>query len=623
MAVTGLDIEWRRPFAGARPFGETGPYEHVAGTLHFAVNPQDPANGCIVDLDLAPREAGGKIHFSADFALIQPVDPNRGRGRLLFDVLNRGTARALAVFNEGGGEPCSGQELDPGNGFLMRRGYTVAWCGWQQDLPPHGAERMGLYGPTLPDSVQGFVLCEFQPVATTDLMELSDLSHQPYPPVRDGTEATLSVRDHTEAPRRLIPMNQWRFVAPGGKPVRSAGFSPPYATHISLDGGFQPGLLYEAVYRAQGARVVGLGLLSARDVLSWLRYDPNAPPRGALHHAYGFGRSQSGRFLRHFLYLGLNQDEAGRQAFDGVMPLVAGARRGEFNLRFGQPSKTLGQGVGALPPFSDAELIPQARAPAPHVMNINSSAEYWGGDRGSGGQASLLHNDGERDLDLAGTSRVYFLAGTQHVGAGIPPEDVTSTQIKGRYAFNCVNYNPYLRAALVNLDRWVTEGQEPPPSRYPRLDDGTAISPEAATESYRRLGFAPPRHLPRLRRMEFETLPPKLGEPYRHYVSALDGDGNEVAGIRPPEVAVPLATYTGWNTRHPEAGAPGELIPMIGATIPFSLETIARRYRDKEDYLQGGRTAAEALAKERYILEADIDPILARMAQLWDWLQKA
>jgi len=151
------------------------------------------------------------------------------------------------------------------------------------------------------------------------------------------------------------------------------------------------------------------------------------------------------------------------------------------------------------------------------------------------------------------------------------------------------------------------------------LDDGMAVTPEVAAEAHRRLGFTPPTHLPRLRRLGFDGgLPPVLGEPYMHYVSALDDDGNEVAGIRPPEVSVPLATYTGWNVRHPDVGAPGELISMTGATIPFAPERSAARYKNKNDYLQQGRAGAEALVKEGYSLEEDVERILGRMERLWE-----
>ncbi|MBI4498709.1 MAG: hypothetical protein HY689_12520 [Chloroflexi bacterium] len=650
MAITHLEVTRRAMLANGQAFGAAGPYEYLVGTVGLAVDPDHPANTAITDLKLAPRGEDGRVHVTADFALMRPVDPGRGAGRLLFDVLNRGRKLALRQFNAAAASSATAMDPDLGNGFLLRQGYTVAWCGWQHDVP----SQPGLMAFQAPEAlrdgvpVTGPILCEFQPDRPVRVLLLSDRDHRPYP-AQDLNEPTavLTVREHLDAPRQVIARNQWQFARfEDGRPV-------PDPAHISLATGFEPGKLYELVYTAQGAPVVGAGLLAVRDVVAWLKYgDATAgnPCAGTVRYAYGFGASQSGRFLRQFLYLGLNEDEQGRMVFDGLIPHIAGARRGEFNLRFGQPSKAHGQTVGALFPFSDAVqtdpvtgqtdgLLARlaARGKLPRIFTVNTAAEYWGS-----GQASLLHTDieGTRDLEPMEMARIYLLAGTQHVAGTLPPEATNPSGVRLYHAANSVDYGPLLRAALVNLDRWVRTGQEPPPSQHPRLDNGTAVPPEGVLALFQTLpGVQVPAHLPQNRRLDFgpETaqgvlhqLPPAAGPRYPGFVPAVDPDGNEVAGTRLPDLSVPLATYTGWNVRHPEVGAPGEWVPMAGATLPFPRtaaerqatgdprRAIAERYASKEAYLERVRQAALELVAQRYLLEEDVEPIVERAALRWD-----
>src|SRR5262249_48684313 len=373
--------------------------------------------------------------------------------------------------------------------------------------------------------------------------------------------------------------------------VDDQGRLTPDASYVALTGGFDPGKIYECYYRAEDPPVVGLGFTAVRDTAAFLRWsgaERGNPCAGQLDRAYVFGVSQSGRFLRHLLYVGLDEDEGGRAVFDAVIPPVAGARRGEFNCRFGQPSLNATLAVGSLFPFTDGEqddpvtgargaLLARltARGRAPKIFTINSSAEYWRGD------ASLVHSDvlGGADVPLPDHVRVYLFAGTQHTPGTIPPPPAdVNTGSRGRHPFNVVDYAPLLRAALVNLDRWVSDGIEPPPSAVPRLHDGTAVMAEATRPQFEAVpGVRCPDRLPRPVRLDFGAevergvlteLPPKTGAPFVTLVSAVDADGNEIAGIRPLELRVPLATFTGWNLRHPEQGAPGHLMSMMGATPP-------------------------------------------------------
>jgi hypothetical protein len=388
---------------------------------------------------------------------------------------------------------------------------------------------------------------------------------------------------------------------------------------------------------------VGLGFLAVRDAAAWLRWAEEAsgnPCAGAIQCAHLFGVSQSGRFLRHMLHLGLDEDEQGRMVFDGVMPHVAGARRGEFNLRFGQPSLNSQGTVGSLPPFNDEGLYARliARNRTPRIFATNTSAEYWRGD------ASLAHTDidGRKDTEPASFARNYFFAGTQHTPGAIPPPGADpNTGGRGTHTFNITDYAPLLRAALVNLDRWVSAGVEPPPSAFPRLADGSAVEAESLERLFSGIpGVTFPERVARPAPLDFgvqmdkgiAAYPPKTGTSYRTYVSAIDADGNETAGIRPVETAAPLATFTGWNPRHPEQGASGDLMQMMGSTLPFARTkaergqtgdprpSIAERYASRDAYLAAVRAAAQKLVAVRHVLEEDIDAMVARAGQRWDWV---
>ncbi len=660
MAVTRLDIRSRAPYEDGVPFGETGPYERIAGVVHFAVDPAHPANGAIVDLDKAERGADGRVHFAADFCLLRPRDGSRGSGRFLFHVANRGRLGTLPF----GGAPAPAvisERIDPGDGFLLRRGWTVLWCGWQWDV----IRRPGYVGLEAPQAladgrpIGGPMLVQFQPNEPHPDQILAhwplhpapgnpDFRHRPYPAadVADP-EATMTVREWADGPRTTIPRDRWRFARDeGGRPVADD-------TRVWLAGGFQPGRIYEVVYRTRICPVVGTGLLAMRDAVSFFRHGDAAsgnPCAGRIAHTFGFGVSQSGRFLRKFLYHGLNLDEAGRPAFDGLLPHVAGARRGEFNHRYAQPSAQHARGFGQLPPFADDDqtdpltgrtdgLLRRQRAAGgvPRIVTTNSSSEYWRSD------CSLIHTDprGERDIEPPAGSRVYLFAGTQH-GPGAPPlSKETPYGARTANTMNTVNYTPLLRAALVNLERWVTAGEEPPPSAFPRLADGTAVPRGAVLDAFRDIpgvALLAVERLPTLRRIDLGPdaaggvgrFPPVAGEPYPSYVAAVDADRNEVAGIRLPDLTVPLASHTGWNPRDPATGGEGQIVDMQGATLPFPATgeagertgdpraAIAARYRDRDDYLARVRAEAERLVAGRYLLAEDVDLVVRDAGERYD-----
>jgi hypothetical protein len=656
MALVALEVTTRAALADGQAFGEVGRYVQLDGTAHFALDPAHPLNRCVTDIDLAPRDADGRVRFAADFRILAPEGPRRGNHRLLFDVVNRGNRLALAAFNRVPRPINPNAPTDPGDGFLMRQGYTVAWCGWQHDVPA----TPGLMRVTVPEAqqagrpVSGRLLVSFQPAAPSRVQLLSDRGHRPYPCADlDDPHAVLLVRDGDDAPAQVIPRQEWSFARQEGERL------VPDPNHAHLAAGFAPGKVYHVVYTTEGSPVIGLGLVAARDFAAFLRHGGAAdgnPCAGDINHAYAFGASQSGRYLRQFLYLGLNEDEAERLVYDGVLVHIAGGKRGgDFNQRFGQPSASLQPTMSNAFPFNEgASTDPvtgkrdgllerlATRQRVPKIFFTNSSHEYWRGD------ASLIHTDaaGTRDVAPSATSRFYHFAGTQHSAGTLPLTDINPVDgARGQQALNSVDYNPLLRALLVRLDRWVSEAEEPPPSRYPRLAEGTAVAPEklrAVFEAIPGVGF--PARPPEVVRVDFgpdaaagiaTSLPPVEGDPYPHFVPAVDPDGNELNGIRLPDVSVPLATYAGWNLRHPQMGAPDRLMSLQGATIPFPAtreeraasgdprRSIAERYPDKAAYLEQVRREAQNLVDVGYLLAEDLEPIVGQASRRFDLLAAA
>ncbi len=654
MAVTRLEIKEQGPYAGGQSFGDVGAYEYLAGTAHFAVNPNHPANLAINDLELAPRDPGGQVSFSADFQILKPLIPQQGNGRLLLDVPNRGRPLAMKVFNNSPDSP-AGVAEEPGTGFLMRRGYTVVWCGWQHDVPPDpGLLRIQVPEAATPDGqpISGRITVTFQPSSPSRVQFLSDRDHLAYPANNlEDWDSVLTVQNDEDAPQRVIPREEWSFRR------LEEDRAVPDRRHVYMATSFIPGQVYRVTYDTTGAPVVGLGLLATRDIASFLRHGTQQegnPCGDSLERAYAFGRSQSGRFLRHFLYLGLNQDEQDRAVFDGLIPHVGGGRRGEFNHRFAQPSSLSNYSSNNLFPFSDTDQtdsvtgrtdgllsrLAQLTQPGrvPKVMLTNTPSEYWGG------HCALIHSDigGRRDLTPTESVRIYYFTGTQHASGNWP---LTSRNAangnQGQQPFNWVDYRPLLRAALDNLDRWVTHGAAPPASSYPRIEDGTLVPPEQLADTFRSIpGVNFPEPLHRIHRLDFGAdegrptkVPPEVGDPYPNLVAAVDLDGNESSGILLPAISVPISTCTGWNLRHQDMGGTGQILVNTGATIPFAATPIQReaegdprasleeRYATRKDYLEQVAAAATALVAQGYLLEEDLETIATDASRQYDLVQ--
>lgn len=651
--VTRIEITAHGPFAEGHEFGAAGAYEKLVGRLYVEVSPDDPANRRIVDLRLAPRNARDKVEFWTDFFLLKPVDVRRGNGRLLFGVNNRGNKLLLGAFNNRGGNNPS-TLADAGNGFLMRRGYSVLWCGWNGDVLP-GGDRLVMGIPVAQRDgkpLTGRTYTEICVDSACRARPLCPANSNVYPTVSlDNRTARLTVRSRRSQPAVEIPRDKWSFARiESGKPV-------PDATSLYFVDGFRPGYLYELVYEARGSRVTGLGFAAVRDAVSFFRNakadsQGTANPLGdAIRRAYVFGISQSGRFIHHLIFEGFNSDERRRIVFDGAIPHVGGGGKGNFNFRFAQTTRYGSQLEENLFPSDffpftttmqedpvtgrKGDTLARAREldNLPKIFFTETSTEYWCR------AASLLHTDvaGKCDVPLDPNVRLYFISGAQHVVSGSPKKGIY------KYGNNILDHRPPLRALLVALDAWVTDGTAPPPSRYPRLDDGTLVDVATWRKQFPTIpGVEPPKSCYTPCRLDFgarwlsegifDKVPPERGEPFRTLVPAVDADGNEVAGIRLPDVSVPLATYAGWNVRGSNCGGEGLLSRYIGSYFPFHRmpedrradsdprPAITQRYPTRPEYLDRVSTAARELQQERFLLEEDVRAIqkAAAARQLWE-----
>lgn len=651
--VTRIEIISRADMLNGKEFGLAGPYEKIIAKVYFAVDPNNPHNKIIVDLDKAPRNEQGLVEFSADLYILRPKDLNRGNGAALFEIPNRGGKAMVRFFNHARGSTDPTTEAEMGDGFLMRRGFTLVWLGWQFDVPD-GERLLRLYAPVATDNgkpITGWARSDFVFSSNTKTASLGHRGQKAQPAIEPGSvEYKLTVRDTVLGERRVIPRGEWRFLKevtisePDGKKSGSG------LVGIELSSGFEPGKIYELVYRTQNPTVVGLGLAAVRDLASYFKYVRNDV--ATVRRALGFGISQSGRFLRHFVYQGFNADEKDRQVFDAVNPHVAGGGHGSFNHRFAEPSRDASPfSTFFYPtdifPFTDVEQtdpetgdkdgilsLAMKQKVAPKVFYTFSSYEYWGR------AASLIHTgvDGKADIQLPENVRIYYFVGGQH-GPGQFPPGKNQTQ-------NLTSPNDYswsMRALLVALDAWAKDGTQPPPSQYARIAGGTLANPYAI--NFPKIpGVNFPRTIHEAWRVdygpEFKTKgvianePPRIGKPFEVMAPQVDQDGIDLGGIKMPEVAAPLATYTGWNLRDPKIAAPDQLVDFAGSYIPFAKTKAEReragdprlsleeRYTSRAHYLGLVAEAGLKLVKGGYLLAEDLPVLIERAGQHWDYTMK-
>ena len=637
--VTEINVAAVEPFADGASYGATGAYERVRGTFKGELDPADPRNKVIVNLDKAPRNARGRVDYEADFFLLRPADAARGNRKIIYDVTNRGRKLIHSRLMDAN-PPSVAAANDPktaadaGNGLLFRMGYTLAWSGWDSEAPrtnsgmamkPVIATDNGKpIVRVIRDELVSGTRSRLDPPKPGEAPQRQTLKLSYAAATLDQAQARLTARRQETDPRVEIPASGWAYAGPGAIELLPAGKQP------------EPGTLYEFHYPAKDPRVLGIGMAATRDLISFLRYETadaqgNAnPARAPVRTALAFGISQSGRFLRDFVHDGFNQDEAARKVFDGMLAHTAGAGGVFLNAEFAQPNRTNTQHEDhSMPenafPFSTARMTDPVTGKTgallrgdgfdPRWMETNTSTEYW--QKG----ASLLVTDplGERDVELPSNARAYLIAGTQHGGAA----GMSSTPGPCVNPRNPHSPTPALRALLVALDEWASEGRAPPPSTTPRLRDATLTTPE-------QLKFPALPGIVVARRMnaigvlkDWVTPDMDMTKPYRVYVTQVDADGNEIAGIRLTDIAVPLATYTGWNY-YKAPFTEGELCDRDGTYKPFAAtraeresandprRSLAERYGDHAAYVKQVEDAAANLVASRVLLPEDAARLIAR-----------
>jgi hypothetical protein len=614
---------------------DAGTHERVIARVHFAVNPNNAANRRIADIDAAPRNAAGQVEFAGDLLMFIPKDGTRTRGTVFLEVPNRGRDQSLALLSGAQQQDLAPEAWVLGDRFLLEQGFTVAFLGWQFDVNARqgltfaaplaqveGLVRESYVEPGLPERIGGV------PPAPGRRSIRFPLTYCAAPGPQEA--AVLTFRTRIDGAPTPLPRDAWTFTAD--------------RCGVQLAEGLGVGL-YEAVYTAAGSPVAGLGLAAIRDFASYLRHAPARMPLrerpAAMQRVIGYGYSQSARLLREFVRDGFNADERGRAAFDGLMISSAGAGGGSFNHRFAVPGHAGNSVLSVLrpvdlPPFTDDGLLASARSSGvtPKIVYTFSSTEYWAR------AGSLTHTtaDGTADDPLAATSRLYFLAGTPHSSGALPLAAAFRSGRSFQHYTNFAEQRWVSRALLINLDEWIRDGTEPPPSRYPSLARDELVAFDDV--HFPAMGsFRAPRYMPQVWRMDYGSdyprtriiteEPPRLGTTFRVLVPQVNADGNDLGGIAMPEIAVPLGTYTGWNVEFPGLQSLGYLAGLVGSFQPFAAtqrerhatgdtrRSIEERYASRNDYLDQVKRAAEGLVRERLLLADDIPAVLRRADGIW------
>jgi len=591
-----------------RSFGDVGTYDLISARVTVAVDPADRRNAVIADIGTAPRNAAGKVEAVSDVRILRPSDPKRGNGELLYEAVNRGRALASSVFNDAASNELS-KAADAGNGYLMRQGYTLVWSGWQGDLKSE-RDTLALSVPTL-TGVTGRIAAEFvfNNLTTPTVAQLAW-------PAADPSTATLVVRARWDDPPASPADMSFRFVD---------------ATHVEIKRptGFDGGALYQLDYLARDPKVLGLGFAATRDIVAYLRREVGSENplaqggRSLIRHAYGYGQSQSGRFMREFLYLGFNEDLARRMVFDGILVHIGGARFTAVNTRFGLPESAPRhpQDPGATAdrfPFAYSEttnpftgerdgLLKRCSqsGTCPKVIQVDSEYEWYNSK-----ESLLILDPAGKPLKLPANVRLFTMAGTPHI---VRPAPLCVMPV------NPLRHGPVLRAMLSNLEAWVDRGITPPPSRTPDLASGELIEAEKAAGQL----SAPIPGLPYTgmhvvaAAEDLSVHPPKMLGQFKLYLPRLDADGMMIGGVRLPAIDAPKATYTGWNPQVPGNG-PTALCSLVGGVVPFAATresritradprpSVAERYDSPSAYVERVDKVAQQLVSGRFMLQEDL-----------------
>ena len=666
--VSSITISSSMPAYGGATFGTVGKYQIVTGIANGEVDPKDPRNAIIQDIELAPRNAKGMVEYSTNFQVLMPADISKSNHTMWFDISNRGNILSLRFFNIG-----TSETKPEGDGFLEKQGLILVWAGWQADLLPQASTRNDLpfkrvsmvSVPNATDKgkpITGLVRSEWtvlEPSSTQGITASRyNMDTRGYPTVTtDNKGLELTARVNQESPRTTIPNTEWAFADCAKVPFPGT----PDPLKVCLKNGFDTNHMYELVYTGKDPIVMGLGLAAIRDVASFLRFatkddkgTPN-PVAGQIKYAHVTGQSQTGRTLLNFLHLGFNEDEQGRKVYDGAMPMLAVV--GDYiNIRFSQPGRSS-------PDQSAEKQFPASEMPTtygelndalggqkgglltrcrksntcPQIFHAMTDSEYWQFT----GRSSTTDALGTRDVEIPQNVRIYHMAGTQHGGY----EPAAPVPIKTGICEQLPNLNTYTytaRALMTELQQWVANGTTPPASRYARIDDGTLVPfdtfkfpvPPGVTGPEGKAGSETGVYNTRIvfdrgPRFNSEDLsgivdiePPRVVSIYPPFVPKVDADGNPIDGLRTPVLAAPFGTYTGWNVRLPGQRM-GDACTTTGSFIPFPVLmsdrtasgdkrlSLQERYTNKAGYVKAVTAGVNDLVKNRWMLASDADGAVA------------
>ncbi len=628
--VERLEVLERKPAFGGARFGDVGEYELISAVAHMKVDPRHSANRAIVDL-VAAADADGAVRYRTNVVMLRPRDASKASRAMVFEVANRGRKLLLEFVHEGPIQAETAEQV--GTGWAMRQGHTVVWVGWQGDIAlGTNSQSVGMALPTATTagkpitgtSVEEIVFDAAAPVGKLPL------SYPAATLAQAGAELTVQARPGS--PLTVLPATAWRFMN---------------ASEVQIDrpANFDAGAIYQFRYEARDPKPFGLGMAAVRDVVAFLKAtQPDA--RGVAHPlvdirpnvTVALGISQSGRFLRDFIWQGFNAAPGGGVVFDGAMPTISGSRKSFTNARWAQPGRYSRQHedhffFGDQFPFGYATLTDPLTGRAdgifarcrtdstcPKLMHLDSSLEFWQA------RASLVVTDSaRRDVALPGDVRAYLMSSTQHAPAGTPSAGIC--QVPNNPAKQASTY----RVLLSRLITWARDGQAPPASRFPSVASGTLVAPQASAMGFPDLsgfGLKVPAQPNELNPVDHAVTPSRVDAQKRYavLVPRTDADGNDMAGVRAPDVAAPLATYTGFNVR--KAGfSEGQLCGLNGSHVPFSKDaqeratkrdpraSLAERYASQAVYLQRVRGSAEQLRSEGLMLEEDVARALERAAK--------